>query len=141
MLGFAPFNRHVARLFLGDAGSLAIGAALGAMLILLARSGHVSAALILPLYYAGDATITLFRRWQRGEKLSQAHRSHYYQLAIQRGYTVPDVTRRIWALNTLLIVLALATIVWNALIVSALALALAAIAVASVLVAFERGRH
>ncbi len=51
MLGFAPFNRPVARLFLGDVGSLPIGLLLGWLLLLLAGSGHLAAALLLPLYY------------------------------------------------------------------------------------------
>src|SRR5690606_23967419 len=51
MIGFAPFNRPMARLFLGDVGSLAVGLLLGWMLILLAAQGHLAAALLLPLYY------------------------------------------------------------------------------------------
>ena len=67
MVGFAPFNRPVARLFLGDVGSLPIGLLLGWLLILLAGSGHLAAALLLPLYYLADATITLLRRSANGE--------------------------------------------------------------------------
>ena len=59
ILGFAPFNRPVARLFLGDVGSLPVGLVLGWLLLLLAVSGHLAAALLLPLYYLADATITL----------------------------------------------------------------------------------
>jgi UDP-N-acetylmuramyl pentapeptide phosphotransferase/UDP-N-acetylglucosamine-1-phosphate transferase len=58
MLGFAYFNRPVARLFLGDAGSLPIGLVLGWLLFLLAAGGHLVAAIVLPLYYLADATIT-----------------------------------------------------------------------------------
>src|SRR6516165_8462619 len=54
ILGFAPFNRPVARLFLGDVGSLPIGLLLGWLLLQLAGSGHLGAALILPLYYVLD---------------------------------------------------------------------------------------
>src|SRR5262249_24890955 len=59
MIGFAPFNRPVARLFLGDVGSLPIGLLLAWLLILLALNGHVAAALLLPLYYLAAATLTL----------------------------------------------------------------------------------
>ena len=51
MLGFAYFNKPVARLFLGDVGSLPIGLLLGWLLLLLAAQGYVAAALLLPLYY------------------------------------------------------------------------------------------
>jgi UDP-N-acetylmuramyl pentapeptide phosphotransferase/UDP-N-acetylglucosamine-1-phosphate transferase len=68
-LGFAPFNRPVATLFLGDVGSVPIGLLLAWLLILLAGSGHIAAALLLPLYYLADASITLMRRLLRGEKV------------------------------------------------------------------------
>ena len=59
MLGFAPFNRPVAKLFLGDVGSLPIGLLLGWLLLLVAAGGHLVAALLLPLYYLAAATITI----------------------------------------------------------------------------------
>jgi UDP-N-acetylmuramyl pentapeptide phosphotransferase/UDP-N-acetylglucosamine-1-phosphate transferase len=77
LVGFAPFNRHVASVFMGDVGSLPIGALTGWMMIVLAAEGYIAAALLLPLYYLADATTTLFRRWRRGERLQEAHRSHF----------------------------------------------------------------
>ena len=88
MIGFAPFNRPVARLFLGDVGSLPIGLLLGWLLVVLAGSGHFAAALLLPLYYLADATITLLRRLANGEPVWQAHRSHFYQRAMDNGFSV-----------------------------------------------------
>ena len=88
MIGFAYFNRPVARLFLGDVGSLPIGLLLGWLLLLLAANGHLAAALLMPLYYLADATITLLRRLFRGEPVWHAHRTHFYQLATDRGFTV-----------------------------------------------------
>ena len=73
MLGFAPFNRPVAKLFLGDVGSLPIGLLIGWLLVLLAGNGHLAAALLLPLYYLADATLTLLRRLsQRRARLAGA---------------------------------------------------------------------
>ena len=51
MLGFAPFNRPVAKIFLGDVGSLPIGLLLGWCLLQLAYHQQFAAALLLPLYY------------------------------------------------------------------------------------------
>src|SRR6185369_2068230 len=73
MIGFAPFNRPVARLFLGDVGSLPVGLLLGWLLILLAGSGHLAAALLLPLYFVADTGATLLRRARAGEQLWVAH--------------------------------------------------------------------
>ena len=39
MIGFAPFNRPVAKIFLGDVGSLPIGLLLFWLLLLLAGNG------------------------------------------------------------------------------------------------------
>ena len=99
MLGFAPFNRPVAKLFLGDGGSLPIGLVLGWLLLQLAGNGHLAAALLLPLYYVADATITLVRRMARGERITEAHRSHFYQIATTRGFSVMDVVKRVFGAN------------------------------------------
>ena len=97
MIGFAPFNRPVARLFLGDVGSLPIGLLLGWLLVLLAGGGHLAAALLLPLYYLADATITLLRRLANGEPVMQAHRSHFYQRAMDGGFSVYQIVGRVFA--------------------------------------------
>ena len=88
MLGFAPFNRPVAKIFLGDVGSLPIGLLLGWCLLQLAWHQHLIAALLLPLYYLTDATLTLLRRIARREPFWAAHRSHFYQRATDNGFTV-----------------------------------------------------
>ena len=111
VVGFAPFNRPVAKLFLGDVGSLPIGLLLGWLLIVLAGAGHFAAALLLPLYYLADATITLLRRLMKGEPVWQAHRSHFYQRATDRGYSVSQIVARVFVLNVALIALAAATLV------------------------------
>ena len=85
MLGFAPFNKPVAKIFLGDVGSLPIGLLLFWLLLLLAGSGHLAAAMLLPLYYLADTTITLLRRLIAGEPVTQAHRKHFYQRALDGG--------------------------------------------------------
>jgi UDP-N-acetylmuramyl pentapeptide phosphotransferase/UDP-N-acetylglucosamine-1-phosphate transferase len=109
MVGFAPFNRPVARLFLGDVGSLPIGLLLGWLLVLLA-AGHLAAAFLLPLYYVADATVTLLRRLIKGDRVMQAHRSHFYQRALDGGLTVTQIVGRVFWLNIALIVLATATL-------------------------------
>ena len=106
VLGFAPFNRPVARLFLGDVGSLPIGLLLAWMLMLLAAKGHLAAAILLPLYYLADATITLLRRLVNGEPVTQAHRSHFYQRAMDFGFNVYQIVGGVFAVNVVLIVLA-----------------------------------
>jgi len=109
-IGFAPFNRPVARLFLGDVGSLPIGLLLGWLLVLLAGGGHLAAALLLPLYYLADATITLMRRLVNGEQVLQAHRSHFYQRAKDGGLGVYQIVGSVCATNIILAGLAVVTL-------------------------------
>jgi UDP-N-acetylmuramyl pentapeptide phosphotransferase/UDP-N-acetylglucosamine-1-phosphate transferase len=110
ILGFAPFNKPVARLFLGDVGSLPIGLLLGWLLLQLALSGHFAAVVILPLYYLADATITLIRRIARSEPFWQAHRTHFYQRANKAGFSVGEIIARVFAVNVALAALALMTV-------------------------------
>ena len=108
LVGFEPHNRHVAKLFLGDVGSLAIGFVAGCLLLKLALDGHLVAAVILPLYYLADATITLARRLIGGERITQAHRTHFYQRATDLGWRVPEITGLIAKVNIGLGMLAIA---------------------------------
>ena len=110
LVGYAPFNRPVARLFLGDVGSLPIGCLVAYGLYSLAGSGTgfgpLIAAILLPLYYLADSGITLVRRIARRERVWEPHRTHFYQIAVGRGGTVPAVLRRVTATNAALCILA-----------------------------------
>jgi len=141
LIGFAPFNRPVARLFLGDVGSLPIGLLLGWLLILLAGSGHVAAAILLPLYFIADATITLLRRLLAGEPIMQAHRSHFYQRATDRGFDVPAIIARVFALNLALFALASATMLMPTRLMQVIALSAGCLLVGLLLARFAHGRR
>jgi UDP-N-acetylmuramyl pentapeptide phosphotransferase/UDP-N-acetylglucosamine-1-phosphate transferase len=136
MLGFAPFNKPVARLFLGDVGSLPIGLLLAWLLLQVAGRGHLAAAILLPLYYLADATITLSHRLARGERVWEAHRSHFYQRAMDNGFTVPQVIARVAAVNLTLVALALVTAAIPTNVVRGLSLAAGCAVVAWLLISF-----
>ncbi len=87
--GFLYWNFDPARIFLGDAGSIPLGF-LAATLGIIGWQRGVWAFWLPLLVFAPfwiDASLTLFRRWRRGEKLAEAHRSHYYQRLIQSGWS------------------------------------------------------
>ena len=140
MLGFAPFNKPVARLFLGDVGSLPVGLILAWLLYGLARNGGLAAALLLPLYYLADATVTLIRRAARRERVWQAHRSHFYQQATTNGIPVIGVAGHVFGLNLCLAALAAATLFWPSRPVTLGALAAGCLLVGLVLKRFARGK-
>jgi UDP-N-acetylmuramyl pentapeptide phosphotransferase/UDP-N-acetylglucosamine-1-phosphate transferase len=140
VLGFGYFNRPVARVFLGDVGSLPIGLLLGWLLVLLAGSGHLAAAILMPLYYLADASVTLVRRLIRGERFWQAHRTHFYQLATERGFTVREVVARVFLLNLCLCLLAAVTVLTPTTIGDLLALVAGFGLVGALLFVFARGK-
>ena len=109
-LGFLRFNWHPARIFLGDVGSVPLGYLLGWLLLQAAAAGYWAPALILPLYYLADATITLLRRAARREKVWQAHREHFYQRAVQNGRSHARVSLAVLAANVVLAALALVAV-------------------------------
>jgi len=74
-------NAPPARLFMGDVGAVPLGF-LGALVgIAGVGAGHwgVWFPLLVFLPFVGDASVTLAARLLRGERVWEAHRSHYYQ--------------------------------------------------------------
>ena len=87
--GFLPFNLPPARIFMGDVGSQFAGFMLAVLAVAAAgfEASQVS-FLIVPLLLFGllwDAGFTLARRALAGERVSEAHRSHLYQMAARAG--------------------------------------------------------
>ena len=105
-LGFLWWNWQPARIFFGDVGSVPLGFLFGWLLLGLAADGLWAVALILPLYFLADATITLARRALRGEKIWRAHREHFYQVAVRGGLGHAAVVGAMLLANLFLIALA-----------------------------------
>ena len=101
--GFLVWNWSPARIFLGDVGSVPLGYLSGFLLLDLASRGRWKIALILPLYFLADATITLLRRLLAGERVWEPHRQHFYQQAVRNGLPHSAVVKRVIAANLLLI--------------------------------------
>lgn len=139
ILGFAAFNKHPAKVFLGDAGSLPIGFCLAFMLIFVAKA-HLAAVFLLALYPLADATLTLLRRIVAGEAFLSPHKTHFYQRAVTQGLRVPQVTARVFLLGLLLASLAVVTVIARSLPVDILCLILGVFATALMLLALARGR-
>jgi UDP-N-acetylmuramyl pentapeptide phosphotransferase/UDP-N-acetylglucosamine-1-phosphate transferase len=109
-IGFLVWNRPPASVFMGDVGAIPLGFVMGWALLVAATQGFLAVGLILPLYYVGDATITLFKRIFRREKIWQAHRSHFYQQAAS-ALEGPDGVRRTKAHRHILIVIVACNII------------------------------
>lgn len=134
VISFYPWNRHPAKMFMGDSGSIPLGFIMGYLLFNLAAQGQWAAALILPAYYLGDATYTLLRRLYERKPIWQAHSEHFYQKAVRAGHGHDVVARHVLRLNGALVVLACISVLhWIAALVC---LALAVVAVSVVLIRF-----
>jgi len=87
-MAFLLFNFHPAKIFMGDAGSIPLGFLAAALGLLGWQRGDWPLWLPLLVFspFIVDATVTLLKRLLRGEKVWQAHRSHYYQRLVQMGW-------------------------------------------------------
>ncbi|MEO8330922.1 MAG: glycosyltransferase family 4 protein [Gallionella sp.] len=87
-LGFLYHNFHPAKVFMGDAGSIPLGFLAAAFGVWGWQQGFWPFWFPILVFspFVADATLTLFKRARRGEKLAQAHRSHYYQRLVQMGW-------------------------------------------------------
>lgn len=101
VLGFLPFNRHPARIFMGDAGSLLLGFCTAVMIILLAQSaqGCLVAMMMfgLPLL---DTAVSVARRWLNHRPLFESDRGHVYDQMMDRGLSHKKTVSLCYGLST-----------------------------------------
>lgn len=89
--GFLVFNIPPAKIFMGDVGSQFIGFLLASLAAFATQDSLAPdrvSFLVMPLLlftFLFDATLTILRRQFAGEAITQAHRSHLYQLANRLG--------------------------------------------------------
>jgi len=107
-IGFLRWNWSPAKIFMGDVGSLALGAFFAVIAIIGSTALDIPFAAFLVLYavYLADAGITLLTRMMKKEKWWQAHRSHYYQRAVQSGLSHAQVSLAVMMINITLALLA-----------------------------------
>ncbi|GBE09575.1 putative undecaprenyl-phosphate N-acetylglucosaminyl 1-phosphate transferase [bacterium BMS3Abin12] len=86
--GFLVYNFPPARIFLGDAGSPLLGYFAGVSSLWGVRLGLFAIWVPVLIFspFIVDATVTLVRRALRGERVWEAHCSHYYQRLVRLGW-------------------------------------------------------
>ena len=109
--GFLVWNWPPAKVFMGDVGSGFLGYVFAVLAIASEKAGAVPvlAWVLLLGVFVADTTVTLFLRMRRGETIWQAHRSHFYQRAVQSGLSHKFVTASTGLINVALGVLAAAS--------------------------------
>lgn len=80
-LGFLPFNFPIARVFMGDVGSILLGATFAVLICLESRTilDFLCMVSFMFPFYADELT-TMLVRLHKGESLIRPHRKHLYQL-------------------------------------------------------------
>ena len=100
LLGFLPFNFPRARIFMGDVGSQFCGFMLAVLGVVASRFQNAPLSfLLVPMLISGvlfDVAFTLSRRALAGERLTQPHRGHLYQVAQRSGMPAAFVTLIHW---------------------------------------------
>jgi UDP-GlcNAc:undecaprenyl-phosphate GlcNAc-1-phosphate transferase len=100
LLGFLPFNFPRARIFMGDVGSQFCGFMIAVLGVIASRfDGSELSFLLVPMLLSGvlfDVAFTLIRRSVAGERLTQPHRGHLYQVAQRAGVPAVTVTLIHW---------------------------------------------
>ena len=100
-LAFLRFNFHPASIFLGDAGSLLLGFALGTISLLSVSRTAALTSLLIPLIVAGvpilDTLSAIVRRKRAHVSIGQADKGHIHHRLIQEGYDQRQAVLLIYA--------------------------------------------
>jgi phospho-N-acetylmuramoyl-pentapeptide-transferase len=112
LFGFLWFNVHPAQLFMGDTGSLALGAALGVAALMTAQWALLPIIIIVPVSITLSSLIQTtyfkFTRWRTGVgrrvfKMAPLH--HHFELS---GWSETQVVQRFWLISLLAAMFAVA---------------------------------
>lgn len=105
--GFLLWNWQRAKIFMGDVGSTLLGYNVAIFTIYSANQESQNFWMWIVLFslFWFDATLTLWRRYKGGEKLSQAHKKHAYQRLTQSGWSHQRVVIGSIFINLLLLLL------------------------------------
>ncbi len=108
LIGFLPWNWAPAKGFMGDVGSNFLGFTI-AVLAVASEGQHSLPTLIWVLLlgvFVVDGVSTFVRRLLRHKPPHEAHRTHAYQGAVQRGYSHSQVSLAVLLINAVLAALA-----------------------------------
>jgi Fuc2NAc and GlcNAc transferase len=101
LVAFLWWNWAPAKIFMGDAGSGFLGLLLPGLMLLVSWVSEISllSIIILSGVFVMDATVTLLRRFLSKQQVSQAHRSHTYQILSRRWQSHSRVSLAVAAIN------------------------------------------
>ncbi len=105
-LGFLPFNFSPAKIFMGDAGSLYLGAILGGSALASNVKGATVLSLSLPLVILSlpllDTVLAVVRRGRKGRRFFAADSEHIHHRLLRLGFSDRHVVLSVYGLCFLL---------------------------------------
>jgi UDP-GlcNAc:undecaprenyl-phosphate GlcNAc-1-phosphate transferase len=147
LLGFLPFNRHPASIYLGDSGSTVIGYLIAVFTILTTfydpSQGHRPIGVIAPIIVVAvplyDTLSVFFLRWRSGRPIWAADRRHFSHRLVRAGMPPPRAVAVIWlaTLATALPAVVLPQVAWPV----AIGILAQTFAIVSVVALMESGAH
>ena len=108
--GFLPFNRHPAKIFMGDAGSMLLGFVVAVLMILFAEKiprWWMASVVVFGLPIL-DTAVALVRRFINKRPLFVSDRGHIYDQMIDRGIPLKRTVTICYALAALYALIGLA---------------------------------
>jgi phospho-N-acetylmuramoyl-pentapeptide-transferase len=98
LFAFLWYNAHPAELFMGDTGSLAIGAVLGTVALMTAQWAILPVIAIIPVAETASVILqVLYFKWTKGKRLfKMAPLHHHFEL---HGWSETQVVQRFWLIG------------------------------------------
>ncbi|HEY4717271.1 MAG TPA: phospho-N-acetylmuramoyl-pentapeptide-transferase [bacterium] len=107
-LGFLWYNTYPAQVFMGDVGSLSLGAAIGSVAIL--SKQELLLVIVGGIFILETVSVifqVLFYKWKKERIFLMAPIHHHFEI---KGWEEPKVTVRFWIVSIILALLALSTL-------------------------------
>lgn len=100
LFAFLWYNAHPAELFMGDTGSLAIGALLGVVALMTAQWALLPVIAVIPVAETISVILQIaYFKWTKGKRLfKMAPLHHHFEL---RGWSETQVVQRFWLIALL----------------------------------------
>lgn len=100
LLGFLPYNWHVAKIFLGDSGAMFLGLALASLAIV--GPAKLGTALLVLIIAVLDVAWAIVRRQLRGRSFLAGDKQHVYHRMLEFGLSHTQTVLIIYALVAVL---------------------------------------
>jgi len=105
-IGFLPYNKNPAKIFMGDTGALFLGYTLAVMSVQGVFKLHTVISFLVPMSVFAlpllDTTVAIFRRVLSGRSPFSPDRGHLHHKLVDMGFTQKNAVRILYAITALL---------------------------------------